>query len=136
MGLCAMENAPGIDQAMRFANISGQMQYVPSNAWVGEQNLNGLGLDAQTPDVINSIGANLTNVIGAIGQLRGQKKNKNQPHPAAMTQQHPAAMAMTAHDGGGNPDMTKWLIYGGLAIGAVVVLMMVMKKKKKSDEGV
>ncbi len=39
MGLCAMENAPGFEQAMMVANNANRMQHVTSGQWVGEGNL-------------------------------------------------------------------------------------------------
>lgn len=131
MGLSAMANAPDMDQAMRFANIMNHSHYIAPNAWVGEQNLNGLGLaDGDPSNTINAVGNAATQVIGAIGQLRGTKKAKTPP--ASQTPAHTmTAMNSTSSS---STDMTKWLLYGGLAIGAVVILMMVMKKKKNGRE--
>lgn len=130
MGLSAMQDAPGADQAMRFANIAGQMQYVAPSAWLGENGLDGLGLgdgSPVTPDTVNAISGGIANIIGAIGQLKGAKKNKNNPAPALA----PASMIHQdiPSDGGGS-GMGKILLIGGAVVLAGVVIYMVMKKKK------
>lgn len=131
MGLCAMQDVPDMDQAMRFANIANQMAHIPQNAWVGEQNLNGLGLrdGSDVPTAVNAISNGATQVIGALAQLKAAKKGKAAPaapHPVA------AAPASMTSSGGDN---SKWLVYGGLALVGVVVLVMVLKKKKKGGGG-
>ncbi len=130
MGLSVMQDAPDMDQALRYANAYGQFGYIEPSAWTGEQNLNGLGLGdgSNVPDTINAVGAAATNVIGAIAQLKSNKRGRVAPaRPAAQ----PPAPIVSAAPSGSN-DMSKWLIYGGIALAGVVILMVVMKKKKKS----
>ncbi len=137
MGLSAMGNAPDFDQALRYANIMGQSHFLPQSAWTGEGNLNSLGLiDGDPSGTITAAGNSASQVAGAVGDListirsGGKKKKSTTPttHPMLQQQQMPM-------QDGSHPDMSKWLIYGGLAIGAVVILMVVMKKKKKNDHG-
>lgn len=130
MGLSAMSDAPDMDQAMRYANISGQMQHIGMNAWLGENSLDGLGLGdgpAVTPDTVNAISGGIANIIGAIGQLKGAKKNKGNPVQASaapmMHQDAPPS------DGGGS-GTGKLLLIGGAIVLAGIVIYVVMKKKK------
>lgn len=137
MGLSAMEDIPDMTQQMRFANIYGQTHNLAPNVWVGETNLNGLGLGDGTPNDItqgfNAAGNFATQLAqsGLINQLRGGKNKKTTaPMPVA----HPMIQATPTTDTG-HSNMSKYLLLGGLAIGAAVILYVVLKKKKKNDGG-
>ncbi len=139
MGLSAMQNAPDMDQAMRYANISGQMQTIQPNAWVGEQNLNGLGLSDDSGVPGNQVSNVVNPLVGAFNQIystiqagkaaKHGSKNRGQVQPQPTAQG--GAMAV-GHEASGSSDSTKWLLYGGLALAGIFVIVMVMKKKKKA----
>ena|SRR6187402_1688301 len=138
MGLSAMAATPDMDQAMRFANISGSMTTLQPDQWVGEQNLNGLGLSAADPEAIRAYGDAIAQSVGAIGGTIAALRNKNKsgrrsPPPAAFAPAGP----VYSSDGGsvsGGMDTQRLLLYGGIAVAGILLLVLMMKKKKK-DRG-
>ncbi len=139
MGLSVMENAPGFEQQMVLANQANRMGYIQPDQWVGEQNLNGLGMGETQTDIsqgINTVTNAGLQIYNSIQQAKiakeAAKHGKSLGKPAAKS---PAPMNMTAHgDGGGNADLTKYLIYGGIAIVGVLILTKVMKKKPRDRD--
>lgn len=78
MGLSVMADAPDMDQAMRFANIAGQMQHLAPNQWVGEQNLDRLGLgDIGAYDANGNFIATNPAIQGGYGYGQPQNVNPN-----------------------------------------------------------
>lgn len=138
MGLSAMMDVPDMDQRMRAANISGQSQFIPQNAWIGEQSLNGLGLSDYTPNQVQDftipVGNLFQQVYGTIQAAKlgkiAAKNAKNAPKPAPPTTAPHPDTPPPSHS-----NLGSILLFGGLAVGAIVILMVVMKKKKKPDGG-
>ena len=137
MGLSVMEDVPGVDQNLRFANIAGQMSYMAPNTWVGESNLNGLGLgygsgfsgDNQVNPNLDAILQGAPGIIQSIASLRGNKKNKGGQNQQPMARRNPTDMTGSAVPAQ-ETVMSKWLIYGGVALAAVAILFVVLKKKE------
>ncbi len=146
MGLSVMADMPDMDQQMRFANVSGRMQEITPHQWVGESTMHGLGFEGTDAagNVVsgpgydpNQVNPNVNAVLGfasgifnTIQQNKANKKNKN-----AQRQPQVQPSSMVSHEdagSGGGMDMSKLLIYGGIAVVGVVVLMMVLKKKKNA----
>lgn len=136
MGLSAMADMPDMDQALRFANASGAMQYITPHQWVGEQNLNGLGLADSQTDIASGFsqaGSLFQQVYGTIEAAKlGKIAAKNAAKAPAKPP--PQSLPPPEHSSGGSSMGTIFLI-GGVAVVGIIVLMMVMKKKKGDDKG-
>ncbi len=130
MGLSIMEDLPGADQAMKFANIAGHATYITPAQWTGEHQI-GMGMGEGPSDVIRSVGDAGAQIATAIGQLRKNKQRGGNPQGRLPASLPPANLQQSL----GSPDMTKWLIYAGVALGAILILVMLMKKKKDEPKG-
>lgn len=134
MGLSVIADMPDMDQMMKYANSAGSMAYMTPGQWVGEQNLNGLGLaDSDVASGINSGVTAFQQIYGTIEAAKLAKaaaKNQakgQQTHPMAAAAQQTAPQQHQSS--GGESDLGKWLLIGGVAVAGIIVLMMVMKKK-------
>lgn len=138
MGLSVMEDAPGADQQLRYANVAGHSAYIPPNAWVGENSLMGLGLEGDNPASsdfqgnVNAVTQGVSSLIQSVAPLF-HKKSKNRPQSSGPRQmQSPPQSTMTETPStGSGANISKLLIYGGVALLGATVLYMVLKKKKK-----
>ncbi len=146
MGLIPMSSAPNWEEALRAANGFGHNTYVDEGQWIGDPNMNQLGLGdscygmpglGMGDDNVNQATQIINAIATPILQMQQQKLALKQQAIAA----HQAKMQSQGSGGGMTqssglpPDIGKWLLYAGIAIVAGIIIMSLLKKKKGGGSG-
>ncbi len=144
MGLSEMQNVPDWEQQIRFANNAGHGQYIGAQHWLGEGNMNqlgladvsdvsGIGADGKITEGINAAADVFTKVYGTI---QANKANKRRGAPQQRNPASPPPMQIQSGGGGGEliQGVPNWVLYAGGALMVVVLMFALMKKNKPAAE--
>lgn len=132
MGLSLMAPAPDADQQLKYLNSMGAFASITPGQWVGESNLQGLGLDDPNQGIQQfQQGANIASNLfkDVYNTIQANKKNKNKGQPQANPNRGGAAPAHLTSGGSGG-GLPSWVIWGGGILVVGLLLYVLMKKKK------
>lgn len=140
MGLSVMENAPNMEQQLRYANNAGQGQFISSEHWLGEANMGNLGLEdmrgmGDGGQITNAVTTGIQSIAQAFSQMQANKRGAKgaapaKSNPPAMSQQH----ASGGEDGWLDGGTKTWMLVGGVALLAFILFFAFGKKKSGGGE--